>query len=104
MPRPLTNKHVKPLYSRAKITRHACSATAVAAIDRCVLPARRSAANPPAAAAAVDRRDRQTDGRTGTRPLYDAITTYYADPRSMWEANRHPIQGSMGQPAQQEAR
>jgi len=46
----------------------------------------------------------ETDKRTGTRPLYDAITTYYADPRSMWEANRHPIQGSMGQPAQQEAR
>ena len=45
----------------------------------------------------------ETDKQTGTRPLYDAITTY-ADPRSMWEANRHPIQGSMGQPAQQEAR
>ena len=31
-----------------------------------------SAANPPAAAAAVDRRDRQTDGRTDTRPFRDA--------------------------------
>ena len=30
------------------------------------------AANPPAAAAAVDRRDRRTVGRTDTRPLYDA--------------------------------
>jgi len=38
-----------------------------AAIDRYFLPTRRSAANPPHAAAAVDRWDRQTDGRTDTR-------------------------------------
>ena len=43
-------------------------------IDICC-PRLTSAANPPAAAAAVDRRDRQTgrtDGRTDTRPFYDA--------------------------------
>jgi len=40
----------------------ACS-TAPAAVDRYLLPAGRSAANPTAAVAAVDRRDRQTDGR-----------------------------------------
>ena len=45
--------------------RRACS-MAPAAIDRYLLPttaARRSAANLPAAVAAVDRWDRQTDGR-----------------------------------------
>ena len=38
-----------------------------AAIDRHLLSARRSAANPPQAAAATDRWDRQTDGRTDGR-------------------------------------
>jgi len=38
-----------------------------AAIDRYFLPTRRSAANSPHATAAVDRWDRQTDGRTDTR-------------------------------------
>jgi len=37
--------------------------SASAAIDRYLLPARRSAANPPAAVAAVDRWDRERDGR-----------------------------------------
>jgi len=37
--------------------------TVPAAVDRYLLPAGRSAANPTAAVAAVDRRDRQTDGR-----------------------------------------
>ena len=41
--------------------------SAPAAIDQYILPARRSAANPPHAAAAVDRRNRQTDGQTGGR-------------------------------------
>jgi len=36
-------------------------------IDRYLLPAGRSAANPPHAEAAVERRDRQTDGRTHDR-------------------------------------
>jgi len=43
----------------------ACSWYAVlapATIDRYLVPAQRSAANPPAAAATVDRWDRQTDG------------------------------------------
>ena len=35
--------------------------------DRNLLPARRSAPNPPAAVAAVDRRDRQTEGQTPDR-------------------------------------
>jgi len=41
------------------------------------LPRPTSAANPPAAAAAVDRRDRQTDGWTLNRFL--TLTAYYAD-------------------------
>jgi len=36
-------------------------------VDRYLLLAERSAANPPHAAAAVDREDRQTDGRTFDR-------------------------------------
>jgi len=40
---------------------------APAPIDQNLLPAGRSAANPPAAVAAVDRWDRQTDGRTDGR-------------------------------------
>jgi len=43
----------------------ACSwyaAPTLAAVDRYLLPAGRSAANPPATAAAVERWDRQTDG------------------------------------------
>jgi len=56
----------------SKFTRPARRATA-AAIDRFLLPAPpTAAANPPAATAAVDRRDRQTDRRTDTRPIYDA--------------------------------
>jgi len=63
------------------------SAGAPAAIDRYLLPAGHSAANPPAAVAAVDRwgrqRDRQTDGRTDAWPLA------YTDPvpHSMWAAS-----------------
>jgi len=34
---------------------------------------------PTAAAAAVDRRDRQTDGRTDSRQLLILLTAYYAD-------------------------
>jgi len=44
------------------VTRPACQAAA--SIDRYLLPAGLSAANSPAAAAAVNWRDRQTDGRT----------------------------------------
>jgi len=38
------------------------------AVDRYFLSAGRSAANPPHTAAAVDRRNRQTDGQTDGRP------------------------------------
>ena len=48
-----------------------------ATIDRYLLPARRSAANQPHAAAAVDRRDRQTNGRTDWR-----TPDRYTDPAS----------------------
>jgi len=43
------------------VERNACGAPA--AIDRYLLSTRHSAANPPAAVAAVDRWERQTDGR-----------------------------------------
>jgi len=46
---------------------------APAAIDRYLLPA--LTANPPAAAVAVDRRDRQTDGRTPDRYIYTLLHT-----------------------------
>jgi len=50
-----------------------------AAVDRSLLPAGRSAANPPHTAAAVDRRDRQTDGRTAdSGPLHRPCSAYYA--------------------------
>jgi len=51
---------------------------APAAINRYLLPAGRSAANPSAAAAAVDRQYRQTDGRTDTRPLHRPCSAHYA--------------------------
>jgi len=41
---------------------------APAAVDRYVLPAERSAANPPHAAVAVERQDRQVNGRPLHRP------------------------------------
>jgi len=56
------------LTAGSKFTQLACRA-APAAIDRYLLPRPTSAANPPTAAAAVDRRDRQTDGRTDGRTL-----------------------------------
>ena len=50
-----------------------------AAVDRSLLPAGRSAANPPHTAAAVDRRDRQTDGRTAdSGPLHRPCSAYHA--------------------------
>ena len=53
------------------------SRAAAAAIDRyLLLPRPTSAANPSVAAAAVDRRDRQTDGRTLDR--FVTFTAYYA--------------------------
>ena len=51
---------------------------APAAVDRHLLPARRSAANPPHAAQAVERWDREADGRTDARPLHRPCSAYYA--------------------------
>jgi len=53
-------------------------APALEAVDWYHLPTGRSAANPPAAVAAVHWRDRQTDGRTNTRPLHRPCCAYYA--------------------------
>jgi len=49
-----------------------------AAIDWYILPVGCSAANPPHAAAAVNRWDRQTGRRTDTGPLYRPCSAYYA--------------------------
>jgi len=59
--------------------RRCCWALAPVAVDRHVLPSGRSAANPPHAATAVERWDRQTDGRTDARPLHRPCSAYYAD-------------------------
>jgi len=57
------NKQVEPPSSRTKI--YAARMSRGSSNIRCPRPT--SAANPLAAAAAVDRRDRQTDGRTPDR-------------------------------------
>ena len=54
------------------------------AIDRYFVPAGPTAANLPHAAAAVDRWDMQTDGRTDTVPFIDAVA-YYANSVDNWE-------------------
>jgi len=60
------------------------SAGAPAAVDRYLQPAGRSAANPPAAVVAVNRRDRQTNGpkdrRTDARPLHRPSSAGRAGP------------------------
>jgi len=48
-------------------------------VRRYLLPAERPAANSLHAAAAVHRRDRQTDGRTDTVLLHRPCSAYYAD-------------------------
>ena len=79
-----------------KFTRTACrAAAAAAAIDRYLLRVRArphdlmTSANPPAAAAAVDRRDRRADGQTDTRPFYNAYYRigYYVDRVIMQQCN-----------------
>ena len=62
------NKHVESPSSRTKI--YAARMSRGSSNIRCPRPT--SAANPLAAAAAVDRRDRRTDERTDSRPFYDA--------------------------------
>ena len=52
---------------RPQLLLSAPAAPAPAAVDRYLLPARHSAANPPATVAAVERWDRQMDGRTDAR-------------------------------------
>jgi len=53
-------------YPHLPLSAGACT-TAPAAVDRYLLPVGRSAAKPPAAAASVDRSDREADGRTDGR-------------------------------------
>jgi len=53
---------------------------APAAVDLyLLLTGERSAANPPASVAAVDRWDRHTDRRTDARPLRRLCSAYFAD-------------------------
>ena len=59
-----------PAFAAERRRLHYCARSAPTAVDRYLLPAGRSAANPPAAVAAVDRWDRRTDGETDTRPLH----------------------------------
>jgi len=61
-------------------------AGASAAVDRYFLPAGHSAANPPHAAAAVDRRDRQTDGQTDVRPFHRTNSAYIGGSVAEWLA------------------
>jgi len=63
-------------YLHLLLSAGACS-TAPAAVSRYLLPAGRSAANPPATVAAVDRWDRQTDGQTPDRYI-DSV------PHNVW--------------------
>ena len=62
--------------NRTKNYAAACRAAA-AAIDRFLLHAPDLSSKPPGAAAAVDRRDRHTDGRTHDR--FKTLTAYWAD-------------------------
>ena len=57
------------------LRRRCCQAPVPAAVDRYLLPTRRSAANPPHTVAAVDRQDRRTDGRTLDRFIDPALHT-----------------------------
>ena len=57
------------------LRRRCCQAPVPAAVDRYLLPTRRSAANPPHTVAAVDRQERRTDGRTLDRFIDSALHT-----------------------------
>ena len=66
----LSTWHCPHLLESAVLRRHCCWSPAPVSVDRYVLPAMHSAANPPHAAAAVEcRTTGQTDGRTDARPL-----------------------------------
>jgi len=62
--------------SAVNVTLHAFVLSA--AVDQYLLPAGRSAGNPPSTVAAVDRRGRQTERRTDIRPFYRPCCAYYA--------------------------
>jgi len=75
--------------------------TAPAAFDRYILPARRPAANPPVAVAAVDRwyrqTDGQTDGRTDTRPIHRPCAAEAAsvNKTGLERQNKSPVEMSV---------
>jgi len=71
--------------------------TAPAAFDRYILPARRPAANPPVAVAAVDRWYRQTDGRTDIRPIHRPCAAEAAsvNKTGLERQNKSPVEMSV---------
>jgi len=73
----------------ARLMHGACPLRAPAAIDRYLLPAGRSAANQSAAVAAVDRRDRQTDGQTLDRSVDPPSHTMRAVSQCQWLSSRN---------------
>jgi len=70
----------------ARLMHSACPLRAPAAIDRYLLPARRSAANQ---SAAVDRRDRQTDGQMLDRFVDPPSHTMRAVSQCHWLSSRN---------------
>jgi len=72
---PLQPNNHTSRYPHLLLSAGACS-TALDAIDRHLLPAGRTAANPPSLL--IDGTDRQTDGRKDTRPLHRPCIAYYS--------------------------
>jgi len=68
---------------RRRLLHGASASSAPASIDRYLLPAGRSEENPPAAVAAVDRWDRQTDGRKPDRNTDDNLYAVLENKRSI---------------------
>jgi len=77
LPRLLT-RHCSHLLVSAVMRRCCAARPAHAAVSRYLPPARRSAANPPHAATAVEWWDRHTDGRTDNRPCHRPCPALYA--------------------------
>jgi len=88
---PSVNKHVGPPCSRTRNLRgpHVARRQQLS-VDICC-PRPTSAANPPAAAAAVSRRDRRTDGQKDTRAFYDAYRILRG-PRKKWRNVRRSLE------------
>ena len=88
---PSINKHVGPPCSRTRNLRgpHVARRQQLS-VDICC-PRPTSAANPPAAAAAVSRRDRRTDGQKDTRAFYDAYRILRG-PRKKWRNVRRSLE------------